>query len=115
MEKQARQPLPDLPAGGWAWRRQAEGFRLAAGADNELEIRQFVEHLTRPERILIVLKRELYEGNWDHMVADLKARLEGRPYVFKLVHRIQDDLERIAWLQAFEAQHGVDLSQYVPM
>jgi len=65
--------------------------------------------------MLVVLKRELYEGSWDEMVADLKARLEGRPYIFKLAHRIVDDLERIDRLRDSEGQFGVDLSDYVDL
>ncbi len=69
--------------------------------------------MTSEQRMLVVLKRELYEGSWDEMVADLKARLEGRPYIFKLAHRIVDDLERIERLRSFEAKYGIDLSDYV--
>jgi len=65
--------------------------------------------------MLVVLKRELYDGSWDEMVADLKARLEGRPYIFKLAHRIADDLDRITRLQKFEQDHRVDLSLYVQL
>jgi hypothetical protein len=82
-------------------------------ADAPEEVRQYVDRLTSEERMLVVLKRELYEGSWDEMVADLQARLEGRPYIFRLAHRIADDLERIARLRAFEKQAGVDLSDYV--
>ena len=63
--------------------------------------------------MLVVLNRELYEGSWDDMVEDLQARLEGRPYVFKLASRIGDDLERIGRLRAFENDHDVDLGDYV--
>jgi len=65
--------------------------------------------------MLVVLKRELYDGSWDEMVADLKARLEGRPYIFKLAHRIADYLDRITRLQKFEQDHRVDLSLYVQL
>jgi len=65
--------------------------------------------------MLVVLKRELYEGSWDDMQADLEARLEGRPYIFKLVNRIGDDLERIDRLRAFEDEHDVDLGEYVKL
>jgi hypothetical protein len=67
------------------------------------------------ERMLVVLKRELYEGSWDEMTADLKARLEGRPYIFKLAHRIADDLERIERLREFERRNRIDLSDYVKL
>ncbi|HUT57259.1 MAG TPA: hypothetical protein VNA25_05230 [Phycisphaerae bacterium] len=82
-------------------------------ADAPDGVRQFVRCMTSEERMLVVLKRELYEGSWDEMVADLQARLEGRPYIFKLAHRIADDLERITHLREFERQEGVDLGEYV--
>lgn len=75
--------------------------------------RRFADSMTSEDRMLVVLKRELYEGCWDEMIADLRARLEGRPYIFKLAHRIIDDLERIKQLRAFERQHDVDLSDFV--
>jgi len=85
----------------------------SARADDK--VRQFVEGMSSEERMLVVLKRELYEGSWDEMSADLKARLEGRPYIFKLAHRIADDLERIDRLRRFEQRRGVDLGDYVKM
>lgn len=84
----------------------------AADAD---KVQRFVEGLASEERMLVVLKRELYEGSWEEMVADLKARLEGRPYIFKLAHRISDDLERIDRLRDFEQCSGVDLADYVKL
>ena len=77
--------------------------------------RRFIDSLTSEECMLVVLKRELYEGNWDEMVADLRARLEGRPYIFRLAHRIIDDIERIKRLRAFERDHDVDLSEFVDL
>ncbi len=65
--------------------------------------------------MLVVLKRELYEGSWDEMAADLQARLAGKPYIFKLAHRIEDDLGRIDRLRAIEQRYGVDLSDYVKL
>ena len=82
-------------------------------AKADRQARQFVQRLSREERMLVVLKRELYEGNWDDMVTDLQARLDGRPYIFKLASRITEDLERIDRLRGFETQHRVDLSDYV--
>lgn len=86
-----------------------------AGATDETqeEARRFVQNMAGEEKMLVVLKRELYEGSWDEMVADLQARLEGRPYIFKLAHRITDDLARITRLREFEERHGLDLSDYV--
>jgi len=82
-------------------------------ANKQETLRRFVEGLTSEERMLVVLKHELYEDDWDEMVADLTARLNGRPYIFKLAHRIADDLERIDRLRQFERQHRVNLSLYV--
>jgi hypothetical protein len=87
----------------------------SARANSEDKVRRFVESMTTEQRMLVVLKRELYEGSWDEMEADLKARLEGRPYIFKLAHRIADDLERIARLREFEHAWGIDLCNYVKM
>ena len=85
----------------------------SAAADER--VRQFVDSMPSEERMLVLLKRELYEGSWDEMVADLKARLENRPYIFKLAHRITDDLERIGRLREFEKRNRVDLSDYVQL
>ena len=79
------------------------------------EVQRFVESLTSEEQMLIVLRRELYEGSWDDMVADLRARLEGRPYIFKLAHRIVDDLERIQRLRAVEDRLQIDLGDHVEL
>lgn len=87
---------------------------MAENASNaDSDIARFVQSLTGEERMLVVLKRELYEGSWTEMEADLQARLEGRPYIFKLAHRIADDLGRIEKLRAFEQAHGVDLGEHV--
>ncbi|MCD4700214.1 MAG: hypothetical protein K8R91_06560 [Phycisphaerae bacterium] len=77
------------------------------------KVRGFVRQMSREEHMLVVLKRNLYEGAWDDMVADLKARLEGKPYIFRLANRITDDLERIERLRTYEAENNVDLSDYV--
>ncbi len=82
-------------------------------AEADEKVRRFIEQLTSEERLLVVLKDELYEGSWTEMIADLQARLEGRPYIFKLAHRITDDLERIERLRSFERDHGVDLGEHV--
>jgi len=89
--------------------------RLDRPGAQAARVRQYVGRLSPEERLLVVLKRELYDGSWDDMIADLRARLEGRPFIFKLVTRITEDLERIARLRAYEQEHQVDLAQYVKM
>ena len=78
-------------------------------------IEEFVARMTSEERMLVILKNELYEGNWDEMEADLQARLTGAPYIFKLAHRIEDDLERINRLRAFEKAESANLCDYVTL
>ena len=77
------------------------------------EAERFASTLTEEERMLVILKQELYEGNWTEMVEDLQARLGGRPYIFKLAHRIEDDLSRIQRLRDFERTQGVYLGHYL--
>lgn len=77
------------------------------------EVDIFVRGLDEQHRMLVVLKSQLYGGSWEPMLEDLQNRLEGKPYIIKLASRIKDDVERIHRLQEFEAQHGVDLSDFV--
>ncbi|HUX03201.1 MAG: hypothetical protein WBD63_03635 [Phycisphaerae bacterium] len=75
--------------------------------------KRFLEALGEEEIMLLRLRDELYEGRWDAMLADLNDRLQGKPYVFQLAHRIQDDIERIERLSRFERQHKVNLAEYL--
>ena len=81
--------------------------------EREQAARSFVEQLSGEEKMLVVLKDELYEGDWSSMLEDLRNRLEGRPYIFKLADRITEDISRIEKLQNFEKTHQVDLADYV--
>lgn len=63
--------------------------------------------------MLVRLREELYSGSWERMLADLKDRLKGRPYIFKLVNRIQDDISRIEKLQDYEKKHNVNLAEFL--
>jgi len=83
------------------------------GTQSNEAVKLFVDSLSEEERLLIVLKKELYECRWDDMIEDLNARLNGRPYIYKLINRIEDDLERIERLRDFEMKQGVDLCDYV--
>jgi hypothetical protein len=68
--------------------------------------------LTQEEKMLLVLRDELYGGSWDRMTQDLRDRLSGKPYIFKLVHRIEEDLVRIEKLRGYETKHSVNLAKY---
>ena len=78
-------------------------------------VRRYVAGLSEEHRMLVVLKAELYDGSWEPMLDDLNNRLAGKPYIFKLVNRIKDDIERIEQMRTFEAEHGVDLAEYVEL
>lgn len=75
--------------------------------------REYVERLSEEQKMLVVLKSQLYGGSWEPMLDDLKNRLTGKPYIFKLANRIQDDVERIEEMKRFETEHGIDLSDFV--
>lgn len=75
----------------------------------------FVAGLSNEHRLLVVLKAQLYDGIWETMLDDLQNRLKGKPYIFKLVNRIKDDIERIEQMRKFEEQHNVDLAEYVEL
>lgn len=65
------------------------------------------------ERTLLLLRDELYGASWDELVADLEARQNRKPFVFKLNSRIEEDLERIAMLRALEHELGQDLAAFL--
>jgi hypothetical protein len=73
----------------------------------------FVRGLSAEHKMLIILRVQLYGGKWEPMYQDLKNRLEGKPYIFKLANRINDDIERIEQMRQFEQQHNVNLCDYV--
>ena len=75
--------------------------------------RVFAESLSKAERVLVVVRDELYAGSWRELIDDLKARQERKPFIFKLNTRIDEDLIRIARLQAFEQEHEVDIAQFL--
>lgn len=78
-------------------------------------VSEFVNGLSEEHRMLVVLKAQLYGGAWEPMLDDLRNRLAGKPYIFKLANRIKDDIERIKQMQEFEAEHNVDLVDYVDL
>ena len=47
------------------------------------------------------------------MLADLNDRLHGRPYIFRLASRIQDDMARVQRLSRFERRKGVNLAKLI--
>ncbi|MHC4337598.1 MAG: hypothetical protein ACYSTG_06570 [Planctomycetota bacterium] len=78
-------------------------------------VSDFVNGLSEEHRMLVILKAQLYDDTWEPMLDDLQNRLAGKPYIFKLANRIKDDIERIEQMQKFEAEHNVDLADYVDL
>lgn len=81
----------------------------------EKVVEDFIAGLSDEHRMLVVLKVQLYGGSWEPMLDDLKNRLVGKPYIFKLVNRINDDIERIQEMQKLETEHDIDLADYVEL
>jgi hypothetical protein len=75
----------------------------------------YVRTLDNEHRMLVALKAQLYGGRWEPMLDDLKNRLAGKPYIFKLTNRINDDVERINEMREFEKAHDVDLADHVEL
>jgi hypothetical protein len=78
-------------------------------------VRDYAARLSNEHRMLVALKAQLYGGVWEPMLDDLRNRLAGKPYIFKLVNRIKDDIQRIEEMKRFEEEHHVDLADYVEM
>ena len=78
-------------------------------------VSDYVDRLSRENRMLVVLEAQLYGRSWDNMLDDLQNRLAGKPYIFKLVNRINDDIERIKEMRDFEKEHGIELADYVEL
>ena len=74
---------------------------------------KFVSGLSIEDRTLVQLRDDLYGGSWEQMQGDLKDRLQGKPYIFKLVNRIQEDISRIEKLLEYEKKHKINLADYL--
>jgi hypothetical protein len=95
----------------------AEPVPKSSRSDEGVEkaVINYVNRLSDEHKMLVALKAQLYGGSWEPMLDDLRNRLAGKPYIFKLVHRIQDDIERIEEMRRFEAEHKVDLADHVEL
>jgi hypothetical protein len=87
----------------------------AGNVPGQTLVDDYVNRLSDEHRMLIILKAQLYGGSFESMLNDLQNRLDGKPYIFKLVNRINEDIERIRELMNFEDVNGVDLAEYVKM
>ena len=92
---------------------ELNGHNQGSGAVADKLIADFIASLSEESKMLIALKSQLYGDSWTPMLDDLKSRLAGKPYIFKLVGRIQSDIERIEQMADFEAANNIDLADYV--
>ena len=74
---------------------------------------KYAAGLSPDEKTLVTLRDELYGGSWEQMLGDLRDRLKGKPYIFKLVNRIQDDIARIEKLSEYEKKHKINLADFL--
>jgi hypothetical protein len=75
----------------------------------------YFHSLPNEARQLLALREILYDGSWEDMISDLVARRDGKPFVFKLQTRIDEDLERIDQLRNYEKTHDVNLGSFVAL
>ncbi len=75
--------------------------------------REFFSRLSPEESQLLLVRESLYDGSWEEMEADMRHRLERKPYIFRLQNRIEEDLARIHYLKRYEMQKGVDLGMFL--
>lgn len=105
-------------AGGEGKRLMAEpaGQNNSSGVTaTDRVVPEYIDSLSEECRMLVVLKAQLYDGSWEPMLDDLRNRLDGKPYIFKLANRIGDDIERIEQMKQFESEHEIDLAKYVEL
>lgn len=88
------------------------GGRVSDQQDPMLELtpEELLQGLEQHERVLLEVKIKLYEGSWEQMLIDLRARLDGKPYIYKLSKTITRDISAIERLMAYESRRGVDLA-----
>ena len=104
-----RQRRSEAPAGKASAARGRRGREKAAPQ----AVPEFVRGLAETERIALIVRDELFAGSWESMRKDLEARAAGRPYVFKLATRIEEDLKAVDKLSAFERRRKVNLADYL--
>jgi hypothetical protein len=93
--------------------RGVENIEMPEQTPDKDAARRIVESLNDDDRILITLRDEIFDGSWEKFLEDLEDRLKGRPYIFKLVSRIQDDIERIHKLREYEQRYKINLADYI--
>ncbi|PCJ62654.1 MAG: hypothetical protein COA79_03815 [Planctomycetota bacterium] len=84
-----------------------------ADPESEKESKSFFDSLTKSEKMLVILRDELYESSWDLMLKDLNSRLKGEPFIFKLADRIDSDIKCIDKIKSFEKKKNVNMGDFI--
>lgn len=80
---------------------------------------EFARKLRSEDKILIRLVEDLFDGNWDAMIEDVRDRQAGRPYLFEqpwasnAAERLSEHLDWIQRLRDYEAEHKIRLVNYL--
>ncbi len=85
----------------------------ASGSEPSLDVpvEVFIAGLQPFERVLVDLKDQLYEGSWERILEDLRARLDNKPYIYKLSQTIARDVSAIEKMKSYELRQKVNLSE----
>lgn len=85
----------------------------ASGSDPYLDVppEVFIERLETFERVLLDVKDQLYGGSWERILSDLRARLDNKPYIYKLSQTITRDVAAIERMKSYEIRQKVNLSK----
>lgn len=83
------------------------------GGSGNVGPEDFFARLTPVEKQLLLLRDELYNGSWSEMETDLRNRLDKKPYIFRLMNRIEEDLARIDTIRRYEIAQGVNLGLFL--
>lgn len=102
-------PNPSNPDGGLVSAQDVSEEDIVA--EHDRRHLEFLRGLDPQERQLIIIRDELYDGSWEEMKNDLEDRRDGKPFIFKLANRIDEDLRRIERLRSFERSEDVNLGE----
>ncbi len=80
--------------------KEKHGNFLGAGA--KISDPPFLHWLTPQEKHLLIIRDFLYEGDWNEVIEDLKARKSGQPGIFRWESPIQKDLQSIQKMREYE-------------
>jgi hypothetical protein len=74
--------------------------------DPALPPEQVLAGLDADVQRLVAAVKILYQGHWDDCAEDIRRRRAGKPYIFRLSLGLQDELEWLHRLQAYEVARG---------